>query len=277
MPEKSPNEPRHGLAISLPQLIASVLASVSAAVIASFFGVTGTLIGTAVGSLVATLGSAIYLHSITRTASYIHRPRPARPVTEAAPPGASELSHESAGATITGRPTGAEAAPERSGRTEAPRPGPGSRQPAGSRTEDGAVRRTLARFPLGQRFGWKGGLVAAVVVFVVAIGVVTAIEKVASATLAHMVGGTRSPAGSTTVGRVFSSGSSSEREPTTTTSTTTTTTEAPSATEPQETTEPPATTTTTEPQETTTTTTGVGAGSATSTTDPGTATTASGP
>lgn len=252
MPETRPTQAHLGLSISLPQLVASVLASVSAAIVASFFGVTGTVVGTALGSLVATLGTAVYLHSITRTTAYLQRQgqrlTPARGWTAASRPD---------------RLSAAGADPRRTAQAVAQRPATRSYQTA-RRTPDGPLGRALARFPLGRRFGWKGGLVAVVVVFVVAIGVVTAIEKMASATISHLVGGTQSPNGSTTVSRLFSGGSSPHKapppSPSTTSPSTTTPLSSPSTTLPEG--SPSTTLTTTPPPSSTlppsTTTTSVG-------------------
>lgn len=257
MPEPKTTDARRGLSISVPQLVASVLASVSAAIVASFFGVAGTIVGTALGSLVATLGSAIYLHSITRTTSYVQRHRPASGEAWLASVGSAAT--RPANASSERRPA-ARADPVPGGPTSAQRPAAGAPQVAVNRSSDGLLRRTFARLPLGRRFGWKGGLIAVVVVFLVAIGVVTGIERAASATLSHLIGGSRSPNGSTTVGRVFSGGPSPQNEPSPSPSTT-----APSGTVPPA--SPTTTTTTTtlppastEPPTTTTTTEGVGQG-----------------
>lgn len=65
----------------LAQILASTLAAVSAALAASFLGVAGTIIGAALGSLVATIGSAIYAHSLRTAGSRLQRLRPQGPGT----------------------------------------------------------------------------------------------------------------------------------------------------------------------------------------------------
>ncbi len=55
------------LGLSLTQVLGGALAAVTAALAASFLGVAGTIAGAAIGSLVATVGSAVYDHSL-RTA-----------------------------------------------------------------------------------------------------------------------------------------------------------------------------------------------------------------
>lgn len=215
MPETEAAPTRRGLSISVPQLAASVLASVSAAFLASFFGVAGTLIGTALGSLVATLATALYLHSITRTTSYLKaRSGPPRPA------------------------------------------GTGKARPVASRSPDkGAPQSSPARVlsARGRHLGWKGALLAAVVVFFVTIGVVTVIEKAASAPLSHLVGGTGTSGAGTTVGHLFSGGSSPQKGSGSTSSTTTSTT-APSSQNGTTTTTTPTSSSTTAPASTTTTT-----------------------
>jgi len=52
--------------LSVIQIIAGALASVSAAVVASTFGLKGTLLGAAMTSIVASVGGALYTHSLHR-------------------------------------------------------------------------------------------------------------------------------------------------------------------------------------------------------------------
>lgn len=68
-----PDEPQERLQISLSQVAASSAAAVSAAVLCSFFGVAGTVIGTAIASVLATVGSALYVHSLRRTKARLRR------------------------------------------------------------------------------------------------------------------------------------------------------------------------------------------------------------
>jgi hypothetical protein len=67
------SEPKDKIQLSLSQIAASCLAAVSAAVLCSFFGVAGTVIGTAIASLFATIGSALYAHSLRRTKARLRR------------------------------------------------------------------------------------------------------------------------------------------------------------------------------------------------------------
>ncbi len=50
--------------LSVVQVIAGALASVSAALVASTFGLKGTLLGAAITSIVASIGGALYTHSL---------------------------------------------------------------------------------------------------------------------------------------------------------------------------------------------------------------------
>lgn len=77
--------------LSIAQVLAGALASVSAAVVASTFGLTGTLLGAAITSIVATIGGALYKHSLERAHARvrvrIHRnPRTGAVTHEVLPP-----------------------------------------------------------------------------------------------------------------------------------------------------------------------------------------------
>ncbi len=66
-PDDASNETsshRVSLGLSVPQVIGGALAAATSAVALSFLGVAGTLIGAVVGSLVATIGAALYSHSL---------------------------------------------------------------------------------------------------------------------------------------------------------------------------------------------------------------------
>src|SRR5690348_16683300 len=57
--------------LSVVQIIAGALASVSAALVASTFGLKGTLLGAAITSIVASVGGALYSHSLHRARARI--------------------------------------------------------------------------------------------------------------------------------------------------------------------------------------------------------------
>jgi len=83
-PPPNTTEPEPLFGLGLVQILASTLAAVSAALAASFLGVAGTIIGAALGSLVATIGSAIYAHSLRTAGSRLQRLRPPGPGTPSA-------------------------------------------------------------------------------------------------------------------------------------------------------------------------------------------------
>ncbi len=66
-----PSSERLFLGLSAPQVAGGALAAATSAVAASFLGVAGTLIGAVVGSLVATIGGAVYSHSLGLAASQL--------------------------------------------------------------------------------------------------------------------------------------------------------------------------------------------------------------
>lgn len=55
---------RPTLQLSLPQVVGSALAAATSALAASFLGVAGTLIGAVFGAVIATIGGALYSHSL---------------------------------------------------------------------------------------------------------------------------------------------------------------------------------------------------------------------
>ena len=59
--------PAPRLELSLPKIVAGALAAASAAVASSWLGVAGTVFGAVVVSVVATVGTALYSHSLERS------------------------------------------------------------------------------------------------------------------------------------------------------------------------------------------------------------------
>ncbi|MEU5400534.1 hypothetical protein ABZ348_14715 [Streptomyces sp. NPDC005963] len=160
------------LDLSVPQVAGSALAAVTAAVLASRLGVYGTIIGAGVVSVVATCGGSVLQHLFSRTGEQL------REVTVQARP----TGRRSAGRTPSGVTE-----PERAGRA-ASRPG----EFTSATTHGTRVR------------GWKRPLIAAAVVFGVAMGGVTAYEVASGSELS---GGT-----GTTVGSVVGGGGSGGRQ-----------------------------------------------------------------
>ena len=76
-------DPEGFLGLSPAQVIASALAAATSALAASFLGVAGTIVGAVVGSMVATIGSAVYAHSLQRAHSQLRVVR-LQPVTRLA-------------------------------------------------------------------------------------------------------------------------------------------------------------------------------------------------
>ena len=62
-----PRTPAPRLELSLPKIVAGALAAASAAVASSWLGVAGTVFGAVVVSVVATVGTALYSHSLERS------------------------------------------------------------------------------------------------------------------------------------------------------------------------------------------------------------------
>ena len=63
--------PTKGLNLGPAQVTGSALAAGTSAYAASFLGVTGTLVGAVIGSLVATVGGAVYAHSLRRAGHHL--------------------------------------------------------------------------------------------------------------------------------------------------------------------------------------------------------------
>ena len=267
---------------SFRQILASAAGAVIAAVIASTFGVKGTIVGVAIGSAAATMATALVAQSIERGHEAVKQVVVRAPET-------STLLRKLGGTGASGGTAGsATTAPMRA----VGRPGPedgGSAEtvqmesvaaPVGEtgRLEISAVadapaterlRATTAPMrpatarPGMRRFSWRTIAATAAIVFVLALGFITAIELISGKPLSAIFGGSDT-------GTTLSNLDKNPATPTTTTSTSTTTTSTTSATTTTtSTTAPTATsTTTTSPASSTTTTTGASATTTTSTSSP---------
>lgn len=145
-------EKSSGLGLSPAQVSGSVLAAVSAAVASSWLGVAGTIIGAALFSLFGTVGSALYAQTLRHSHSAVRALRPT---------------------TSVGRVT--------KGTSE-----PTERTTAGERSEpaDG--------MGLGERLRalpWRRVLAATGLVLVIALGAITAFEKVSGTSVSGLTGG----------------------------------------------------------------------------------------
>jgi hypothetical protein len=71
-----PADEKPQLELGFAQVAASGLAAISASLAASFLGVAGTIIGAAVGAVIATIGSAVYAHSLKTASARLSHLRP---------------------------------------------------------------------------------------------------------------------------------------------------------------------------------------------------------
>jgi hypothetical protein len=143
---------RRVLDLSVIQVSASALAAIVGAVLASELNVYGTVIGAAVVSVGATCGGAVFQHVFRRTGEEIRSRVPAATVSK---PGGGPTP-----VTAAARPTGAE------------------------------DRESVTTYRSGRRLyprSWKGYALLTGLVFVLAMGVVTAVERVADKPLAAIV------------------------------------------------------------------------------------------
>lgn len=144
---------RRVLDLSVVQVSASALAAIVGAVLASELNVYGTVIGAAVVSVGATCGGAVFQHVFRRTGEEIRSRVPAGAVPR---PGGAPTRVTAATAAATAAEAGESVTTYRSGRRLRPR-------------------------------GWKGYALLTGLVFVLAMGVVTAVERVADKPLAAIV------------------------------------------------------------------------------------------
>jgi hypothetical protein len=233
------------------QVLASAAGAVIAAVIASIFGVKGTIVGVAIGSAVATLGTAFVAQSIERGQEAVKQVVVRAPDTSpllrrlggTGPSGAaSSVDTSSAPAETTSRFTAGESidaqgsdaelsteqvsiesSPAFEAETEPLGLSATAGVPATERLEavtlpPPAPQRSLTRLR------WSTLVGTAAVVFVLALGFVTAIELISGKPLSDIFGGA---GGGTTVDQIINPPPAST---TTTTTTSTTTTTGPSST-----------------------------------------------
>jgi len=89
------------LELGFAQVAASGLAAISASLAASFLGVAGTIIGAAVGAVIATIGSAVYAHSLKTASARLSHLRP----VVIGPGGLGAVQPEPSGATPAAKRT----------------------------------------------------------------------------------------------------------------------------------------------------------------------------
>ncbi|MET7300747.1 hypothetical protein, partial [Embleya sp. NPDC005575] len=194
MPERTENE-RRRIDVNAVQVVGSALAAISSAFLLSTLGVAGTVIGAALASVVATVGSAVYVHLFRRTGEQLRDVR-----ATLSPPHEGGPSPDPT--AVPDRPTGvAERRPANDETMVLPvgdyeRVDPSLGAPSG-----GASRAEAASDGLGDRRVWLGrSLVGAVLVFVVAMGVVTLAETAIGRSFASLFG--HGDAGGSTISRI---------------------------------------------------------------------------
>jgi hypothetical protein len=185
------------------QVAASALASVSAAVVASLFGVAGTVVGAGLVAIISTTGSALYSSSMKRTSNQLRRAREQLLTARSADSRTGGNRAVRSSTAVLDRPE----PPDRGYRRE---PVDTDDTPDTDPPELSRWRRGL--LTVGSRRGlkWPALLGAAVLVFVIAIGVVTAFEAVTQKPISALTG--HSSSSSTTIGSL--TGGSSKATPT---------------------------------------------------------------
>ncbi|MGW4029265.1 hypothetical protein ACWEFL_08065 [Streptomyces sp. NPDC004838] len=181
--QAEPREKR--LDLSVPQVAGSALAAVAAAVLASRLGVYGTIIGAGVVSVVATCGGSIFQHLFSRTGEQL------REATAPARPGFRQVPVS---------PAAPSPPPPRSGES------PTRALPTAGGGDDGGLGQYGDATTHGTRVrGWKRPLIAAAVVFGVAMGGITGYELLSGSGLDGSRG--------TTVGSVVRGGGDDKPAP----------------------------------------------------------------
>jgi hypothetical protein len=184
------------LGLSPAQVAGSALAAMSGAFFASWLGTTGTLIGAAVGSVVATIGAAIYTHSLRRTGTVVKRT-------------AVQVRH---GALLTGavpRPDPGTASDGPVRDPNAPREGDPPVEEAADHGDKGRGR--LSTFVSEKLdLSWVRVALASLAVLVVALAGITVVEAITGKPIASWFG--RDGGTGTTVGHVVGSDNKSSEQ-----------------------------------------------------------------
>jgi hypothetical protein len=286
---------------SFRQILASTGGAVIAAIIASTFGVKGTIVGVAIGSAAATIGTVLVAQSIERgheavkqvvvkapdTALLLRRlggtgaagdtsgaasTAPTQAMGRTAPTDdGSAGTAETASTASTAAPVGETERLEISAVADAPVT---ERLQATTRPVPLAGRSAVARPAAARRFSWQAIAAAAVIVFVLALMLITAIELISGKPLSAIFGGSDTgtsvsnlitPTTTPKTTPTTSPSTSSTTSTTSTSSSTTTSSTVPTTTSSTAPAGESTTTTSAAPSQTTTTVTG-GVGATTSTT-----------
>ncbi|MFE3826391.1 hypothetical protein [Streptomyces sp. NPDC059092] len=200
-----PGEGRKGprLELSLPQVAGSALAAVAAAVLASQLGVYGTIIGAGLVSVIATCGGSVFQHLFRRTGEQIRVAAvQAKPTGRQVPippergdPGRRDDFTGSAGSA--GAVDATRLPPQVSQVLQVSRASPTAQTPQAPHGPPGEEFTRATTHGTRVR-GWKRPVLAACIVFGVAMGGITGYELISGQDLS---GGT-----GTTVGSVASGG-----------------------------------------------------------------------
>ncbi len=180
--EERQREERQPKRINPVAIVAGALASLSAAVIASFFGVAGTLVGAAMASIVSSLAAALYSGLLVATHGWVRRAVPPRDrrgertATSSEPeePLDAGEPRDASGPPDASEPLDAGEPRDVRATRAAQQPGRGNRSPL-----------RLGAWPV-PRWLVIGG--AAVVIFVLAIGTLTAVEAAIKEPIASALG-----------------------------------------------------------------------------------------
>lgn len=199
-PSRTDAAERPALRLSFSQLTAASLATVSGAVAASFLGIYGTVIGTGLMSLISTAGGVVYQHYLDRTRDRLRKtrvvprtggPLPARhdggrPDTTGAGDGGDDPRSDAAdGAEGSSEGSSEDSAMKTRAAPAADTAGPGRGAGAG---RSGVPAAAWA----GLRRRWRavaGTAGAAVLVFGIAMGVISTMEAVAGKPTAMILTG----------------------------------------------------------------------------------------
>ncbi len=148
---------RSRFGLSAPQILGGALAAASAAVASSWLGVAGTVVGAVVVSIVASVGTALYQHSLERSTQVLRETLPPRLVR--------------AGATGTTQVLAAVPAED----NEGPAAGTAS-EPTSPGVEKDPIR-------------WRGVAVTAIATLALGLSLVTSLESMLGKPVSSLTGG----------------------------------------------------------------------------------------
>jgi hypothetical protein len=208
-PKESPNtSPSSGtrprLQLSAAQVLASALAAITATIAGSFLGVNGTVIGAAVASVLTVTANAIYAHSLrrtgerVRTAAPVARVRTATHLTQLGHRSTDDSSrtaeHRGSFAAAATQPLAASTAPVQS--ASATPTATLTLPPIAAPIAAPTVRASTRPRPFA---GWRRLGIAAAMLFVTLLAVVTAAEFITGRPVSDLLRGT-SGSGTTVFG-----------------------------------------------------------------------------